>query len=383
MGLKFETDLALNHIGNTTNEVIRPFTDKLRALSGSTLDVDDLTNPPAGVNDARDRLLLGSSGGGVDYAFGSATSLGLPGDRLLFNHFFGLETHEYLAWWLHGNKNAIVNPTGTSGEELTAAQLATAGIALVAYPLGLQAGESAGWFKEAITHKKFKAGKWDDGSIIAIRLPGDARDSLLNAYPNITAPSATQFVSFLGDVLNGKYNAGEFQDAVGDSSQTNGLFPAYPLVDGSILDGQTALRHYYMGSWHTPSRIRQLWVNKPYFDGLTAQQKAWISEAANSAMANVYAESLQGRDNRLEVFQSLDAHIHESMPEEVLENIRLGSQQEMDKNAAADGTGQYTATLEDQRRFCRENQISWRAIGVDRTMRFARDEYQSVFQPNS
>lgn len=366
----FETDLTLNHQGNNDGPIQDPFRAALKLISADLFDVSALTNPP---DPPGDSTWTRVEAGTTMFGFQSGTSTPMPGDRLLFTSPFGMEAAEYLAWWYNGG-----------GEALVAALYATSGFDVVQFPLCCQAGEASGWWKEALTLKKLNEGLYADGAQISARFAGEAGATMGVAFPNVDAPPATPTVSFLGDVINGTYNGGEFQQPRGEASVINGLFPNYPNVGGSIIDA--GLTHYYMDCWHSPVRVRVMWVNKTFYDGLTAAQQAMIAQTAKAASLQNLADSMAGNDVFIKQFQALGATIHERLPRDVSSRLRDAYNQVLDDAAAADdianpGVTSYSQLLTSQRNFMKANQVRWRATGSDRKMRFDLTALESDLQP--
>jgi len=357
----FECNIELDQAGNSTPDVVQPLIDALRDISDGNITLNPLAAPPSST--ALARVLLGVSGGGVNFAWGSPTQTALPGDNLLFFHPFGFECQEFASWWYEGG-----------GAALHRSLTDTAGIDLVQFPAALRAPEGGGWYKEAVNLKKLLDGKWSDGTDISIRMFGEAEIAHDRAFPLVDTPSPTPTVSFLGDVFTGKYNAGEFSEPYGDASAVNGLFPNWPLVDGSIITG--GLKHYYMASWHSPFRARVLWVNKPFYDALPANDKVRIEVAARASALQNIAMSLKGQDAVIKAWQDMGAIIHEQFPMDVMDRLRTAMDSVLDDYAAANPTT-YGAILDSQRAYMRANQVRWRSAFVDRRWRFQRTIYEN------
>lgn len=398
---QFETNLTLGNTGETSAKQMDPLRATLSALSqddvsaGSPIDLDALTNNGYSSQELVDHLVDGT----FNFAFGSANRIPTEGDELVFSHLFGLEPYEFASWWYEGTPgigNLLTTPSAgdDSGEELIAAQIAAqptenrGGVAgthdysnMIVFPFMCVRGESAGWFREAVTMKKLREGKYSDGTDIKIRLADECPVAHNKAFPNCQTPGSIPGVSFLGAVQSGEYTAGEFSSPIVDSSVINGLFPNWPSGAGSVIEA--GLKHYYMGTWQTPFRGRILMVNKTFYDGLTAAQQAMIRHAAISAhMINMSAQ-YANQDAVIAMFQNLGAQVHRSLPMDVLLALRQAADEVYYEEFGGKGT-EYVQVLEHQREFIKANRVGWESANLDRRWRFTgRQEYGSILQPNS
>lgn len=407
---QMETNLALGNEAESVPAIVDPLRDALNKMSGgagagdpaATFDVAPLTNNGYSSQVLVDHLVDGT----YQFAFGSANRIPTGSDEMIFAHMFGMEIQEFISWWYHGTPGAGVAVNGAygasedSGAGLIAKQISLqptenrGGLAgthdysnMVVFPICVTAGEAGGWYKEPVTLKKMLDGLWADGSAIKIRLADEPQLVHQLVFPNVATPAPVLSGSWLQDAINGVFNCGEYNMPLGDSSTTNGMFPNYPLGAGGIVDA--GLKHYYVSSWGTPFRGRVLMINKTFWNGLTAQQRAWIEGACYQChMANV-SYMLQGQDAIIKNFQSFGAQIHESLPLDYLTALRQGADEVYDNlrtQAAYQGStgNEYGEVLDHQRIHCRANQVRWRTATQDRNWRFAsRLDYAPDLRVNS
>ena len=399
-----ETNLTIGNTGETSPAQLDPFRAVLSALSlddpsaGSPIDVDALTNSGYNNQELIDHLVDGT----MNFVYASANRIPTEGDEFMWAHLFGLEPHELASWWYTGSPGlgALVGEGGAdSGEAIYAAQIAAqptedraGGVAgthdysnVIVFPMGCLRGESAGWFKEAVTMKKLRDGLYSDKTTkIKIRLADEAPKAWDIAFPNCETPGSIAGVSFLSAVQSGEYTAGEFASPIVDASQVNGLFPAYPSGAGGVIEA--GMKHYYMGCWHTPTRGRCLYVRKDWFDGLSAAQQQMITSAAKDAHLQNMANQMANQDVIIEQFQALGAQVHRSLPTDVLLALReaVDAVYTNDNGLTGPGALEYAQIRDHQREFIKRNRISWESATVDRRARFnGRPNYDATLQPNS
>ena len=402
---QFETNLELGQETESVPAIVDPLRLALNLMTGgaslgdpaAAIDLDPLTfNGGSGGGLVSGLVGTGGGLGTYQFAYGSGNRIPTNGDEFMWSHLFGMEIQEFISWWYTGTVGAGAamvdnvgasmgfGPSEDSGEGLYAKMildLATDDSNMVVYPINVAQGESGGWYKEAVTMKKLRDGVYSDGSPINIRLADEAVPAHVKAFPNVGTPGSTPGVSFLGDVFSGKYNAGEFSNPLGDSSTANGMFPNYPNGAGGIIDA--GLKHYYIGSWHTPFRGRILMVNKNFHDTvLTLAQRTMLRAACYQSHMQNIAYQGQGQDLIIKKFQELGATIHESLPRDVLLALRGGVDEEYTEENGGKGT-EYTVPRDHQRLHMRANQVRWRSGSVDRRFRFqSRRHYEADLQPN-
>ncbi|MHC4864663.1 MAG: type 2 periplasmic-binding domain-containing protein [Planctomycetota bacterium] len=347
----FMTSLVLNQDGNSTPDVVDPFRDALKLVTGDAIELDPLTNPASGTANAA--VLLGSGSGGTDWAYDSATRTTLNGDNLIFGVPFMFEPHEFASWYLNG------------GRAVQVAELATAGIGLVPYAIALRAGESGGWFKEPVTLKMMETGKYSTGEDVKYRGFGEGTDLIDAVFPAVSTPGSTPAKSNLQDFKDGVFTALEFGEPPNDASVNGGLFPNWPSVADSII--AAGAKHYYISSWFNPYRVRELWINKAYHDALSADDQSKIEICARAAMMSNIANSMQGRDAIIKQFQALGATIHYSLPYDVVSRLREAAAAMFEAKAAASS---YGAIYNNMKAFAKANQVSWNNMTPERKDRF-------------
>lgn len=354
------TNLALNHDGNTDAAIIDYFRTTLADISGpvgpSSFELDPLTFSATAFSD----VIAGVN----QFSFNDDVFSGNAFSRVFSYMPFGFGPSELMAWWFYGGgatlHRAITDAQGAAGD-------------YVLIPVDLQHSETGGWFQESMTLKKLHDGKYANGNDIKLRLYAESAAAMVRAFPNVSTPAATPGVSFLQDVFNGVFTGGESNSIRGDASQINGLFPNFPSGAGSII--AAGCPHFYMAAPWTPGRIRWCVINKPFYDGLTAQQKAQLNAAGEAAALRNLAYSFHGQDALAKTMQGQGAIVHEQFPTDVLRALRDGLNQIHDENAAGDA--EYQQVLDSVRAYARDNQVRWRANVVDELLRFAdRPLYQ-------
>lgn len=360
----FETTVPAPGVpGASSSDMVDPLRDVLKSISGDAYELDPLTADPA---TGFSRVAAGTTKFMWGFPFDSA----VPGAGLLFNHPFGMESQEMLSWWYKGG-----------GAAAFAAELLAAGEDVVAFPIARLA-ESSGWYKEPMTLNKFLSGKYASGEQIKFRLFGTPSAIHLRAFPLVSLPPATPATSPLADMFLGTFNGGEGGDPLIDAS-IFGFFPNWPTVGGSVVEAFNGAAHYYVGPWHTPNRFQMLWVNKTFYDALTAQQKDWITVAAERASLQNLAQSLEGGDALLTTMQGLTGlRVYGSLPRTVLERLRGATEEILDEEAAADGTGAYQNILDSMRNHIKANQFVQR-VQVDRKWRHRTTRLQGTFEPTA
>lgn len=364
----FETSIVIGNGGDSVPAIVDPFRDALAAISGGDFELSALTAPPAGTGSAFSHVTNDGSAIKFTYGLGLDAAALVPSGALLYTHFgMGMEIDEWLSWWYQG------------GAALFEARLVAAGVGAVVFPIMLRPGEASGWYREAVSLKKLNDGKWSDGTAIKWRGFLDEIPIHQAAFPNVFAGSSGVGVSFLTEVFNSVFNCGEYNEPWGDIGPVNGLFPNWPNVAGSIIDA--GCPHYYMSSWHSACRVRMCWVNRTFYNSLSANDKIKIEVAAkNSCLSNI-AYAMGTQDAIIKTFQDLGAIVHAQMPMDVLTRIRDVSGPVMEARAALDLTGSYTALLQSQQAFIRANGAKWSAY-PDRRWRFQRKDYQPALNPN-
>jgi TRAP-type mannitol/chloroaromatic compound transport system substrate-binding protein len=361
-----ECSIPIGNEGDSSADTVAVFTEALKLATAGVVDLTaGLVAPPTGV--AFDRCKAGTN----NFSYGNPVASGLPGSILLYTHSMGFECPEWISWWFKGGGEALV-------DGLLLAADATNPYLL---PVLTRGAEGGGWFKESVTLKKFEDGLWSNGSQISLRQFGESQPAMNAAFPNILTPPATTGISFLGDVQGGVWNGGEYNEPFGDAAVINGLFPNWPSGQGGIIEA--GLKHYYVASWHSPSRMRPVWVNRTYWAGLSADDQKRLRYAAMASALENVAISYQGQDALIKNFQALGATIHQFMPRNVVLRLREALTDAQDANAAADGTGAYQALLDHQRAFMRANHIRWGASTEDRRMRFQRNKYAPILVPDA
>ena len=358
----FETNLGLGVGGATEDSVVDPIRDNILLTTG--IDLDPLTSSPGS---ASGRVAAGD----INFAWGLPGLLdgSVPGLRLLFGLPFGFEPAEYASWYYEGG-----------GRDLMKSLLATAGVDIEPFLAGLRAGESGGWFKEAITLKMLQEGVYSDGSPIRMRFFGLAGAIMTRAFPNITTPPGTVAVTPLNDFKSGNFNALEFgapTDDVSPNLPSAGLFPNWPARDGSIIEA--GARHYYVGGWWQPLIPQELWVNKTYFDALSADDQNRIALSAKGAalegLQRSYGKNEPAAltsDEYIKQWQDWGVQIHQEWPEDVLEELRAATVEVINDQIAGDGGGTYVQIYDSMRLHAKANARRWARTSTDRTNRFNR-----------
>jgi TRAP-type mannitol/chloroaromatic compound transport system substrate-binding protein len=360
-----ETSVPIGNEGDSSADTVAVFTNALKLATAGTVDLTaGLVAPPTSTAFARCKA------GTNNFSYGYGPESALPGSILLYTHAMGMECPEWISWYFKGGGDAQVDTLLTTADATNPYFL----------PVLTRGAEGGGWFKEAVSLKKFLDGEWSDGTTISLRQYGEGKTAMNSAFPNISTPLATTGVSMLGDVEAGVWNGGEYNEPYGDASTTNGLFPYWPAVTGSIID--LGLTHYYMASWHSPARVRNVWINRTYWAGLSADNKNRIKYAAMASCLENMSIGYQGQDAIVGTFQSLGATIHRYMPPGVAVRLRDACTVAQDTLAAADGTGAYSALLAHQRAFIQANHVRWSAGNEDRRMRFDRTSYSSTLEPD-
>lgn len=130
--LDFQTDLSVGQDGNTDAASVDPFRNILDSISGGAIQPKPLVDGGS-ATDVLNRVKAGPPlPGGIPFALMSPTQTlrGIPvetsppapnevttvADELNFTHEFGMEVHEYLAWWYEADLyrtlgNASLNST--------------------------------------------------------------------------------------------------------------------------------------------------------------------------------------------------------------------------------------------------------------------------------
>jgi TRAP-type mannitol/chloroaromatic compound transport system substrate-binding protein len=292
---------------------------------------------------------------------------GLPGSELLFSVPFGMEAQEYGAYIFEGGGDAVVqaafaNYAGTDANFGN----------VIAFPIRVTPGEAGGWWKEPISEKMLDEGKYISGDQLKLRLFGIGQTIMNKVFPNVDTPAATPGTPFLQDFKDGVFNAGEYGQPHLDAF--SGLFPnsdygteTVALPESIIAAGA---KHYYMNSFWQPGTVIDLFLNKTWYDALSAGDKLKVKIACMySCMSNLALE-LGANARIMSQFKDLGGVIHRRWPFDVLQRLSAASPEVMKENAEADGTGTYQIILDGLQAYAKENQIMWSHVETPRAERW-------------
>jgi TRAP-type mannitol/chloroaromatic compound transport system substrate-binding protein len=233
----------------------------------------------------------------------------IPASTLIAAVPFGMEPMEFSAWWYYGGGREL-------GEALYNEHDVMPILCSITGP------ETAGWFREPIE-------SLDDLVGLKIRFAGIGGKVLQRVGASVTMIPGGEIYQALE---KGAIDASEF---------------SLPIVDKMLGFGRVAKFNYFPG-WHQPFSTGHLLVNLQVWNALNAQTKALIRLGCKAMVTDtmVEAESLQGAVIRDFREQGVSA---ETLPIEILEELRRVSTEVLDEEAAKDPY--FAQILASQRQF--------------------------------
>jgi len=319
-------------------------------VSGANPAVDTVS---AAVTDGSAAANVSADTAGTTIGYGLAVQSGVPGSSLMFGTSFGMDPREYAGWWYKGG-----------GEAAMAAAIAAQGTSDIIARLGaLRSGESGGWWKEPITFKMMDEGKYSDGTPLRLRLFGDAQAIMNRAFPNVVTPGATAGTSPLDDFKGGNFNALEF--GMPELDAYSGLFPSNVDDGGGALDEvklagsiiEAGAKHYYISSFWQPVSVHDFWLNKTWYDALSADDKLRIDTACMRNALNNFALAHYHQGFLINQFKALGVTIHVGWPHDVLEHLRMATEEIYEEAEVADGTGAFAIIQDSMKAYVKDEQV--------------------------
>ena len=244
----------------------------------------------------------------------------IPASTLIAAVPFGMEPMEFSAWWYYGE-----------GRELGEALYATHNV----LPLlcSITGPETAGWFRQPVE-------SLDDLVGLKIRFAGLGGKILQRLGASVTMIPGGEIFQALE---KGAIDASEF---------------SLPVVDEMLGFGRVAKYNYFPG-WHQPFSTGHLLINLSTWSALSAETQALFRLGCKAMVTDtmVQAESLQGPIIRDFAAQGVSA---ETLPTEILEELRRVSIEVLDEEAAKDAD--FARILDSQRKFS-ESYDYWQQKG--------------------
>jgi len=233
----------------------------------------------------------------------------IPASTLIAAVPFGMEPMEFTAWWYYGGGREL-------GEQLYEEHNVMPILCSITGP------ETAGWFREPVESV-------DDLVGLKIRFAGLGGKVLQRLGASVTMIPGGEIFQALE---KGAIDASEF---------------SLPAVDQLLGFGRVAKYNYFPG-WHQPFSTGHFQVNLDVWNELGDQYRAMVRTACRAMVADTMseAESLQGAVIRGFAEQGVTA---ETLPIEILEELREVTQEVLDEEAANDVS--FAEILKSQREF--------------------------------
>ncbi|MDX1654041.1 MAG: TRAP transporter substrate-binding protein [Candidatus Competibacteraceae bacterium] len=271
--------------------------------------------PPLGIFDALKEGKIDAGYYWIGYDQGK-----VPSSAIFGAVPFGFEPWEFMTWIYEGG-----------GQELVQEVYAPHNI--VPVPCGVIGPETAGWFNKEIKGL-------DDVKGLKIRFAGVGGKVLQELGASVTMLPGGEIFQALE---KGAIDASEF---------------SMPAIDVQLGFNKVAQYNYFPG-WHQPFTAQYLMVNKRKWDELSEANQAMIEMACTAAMARAIArgEAVQGEVIRQ--FRSEGGVKAQTLPMDVLEELRRATNKVLEQEAAADAD--FKRVLESQREFMRDYQV-WKDL---------------------
>ena len=233
----------------------------------------------------------------------------IPASTLIAAVPFGMEPMEFTAWWYYGGGREL-------GESLYEEHNVMPILCSITGP------ETAGWFREPVESV-------DDLVGLKIRFAGLGGKVLQRLGASVTMIPGGEIFQALE---KGAIDASEF---------------SLPAVDALLGFGRVAKYNYFPG-WHQPFSTAHFQVNLDVWNELNDQYRAMVRTACRASVTATMseAESLQGAVIRGFAEQGV---IAETLPLEILEELRTVTQQVLDEEAENDAP--FAEILRSQREF--------------------------------
>ncbi len=244
----------------------------------------------------------------------------IPASTLISAVPFGMEPMEFAAWWYHGGGQAL-------GEALYNEHNVHPILCNIVGP------ETAGWFREPIT-------SLEDFQGLKIRFAGLGGKVLQRLGASVTMIPGGEIFQALE---KGAIDASEF---------------SLPVVDRMLGFGRVAPYNYFPG-WHQTFTTAHLLINLDVWNELTPESRAIMDLACQADITYAFAEgeAVQGEIIRNFPNEGISA---ETLPVELLEQLREVAQEVLDEEAANDE--HFARILASQREFS-ENYRYWKTKG--------------------
>ena len=233
----------------------------------------------------------------------------IPASTLIAAVPFGMEPMEFAAWWYHGGGQAL-------GEALYHEHNVHPILCNMVGP------ETAGWFREPIT-------SLEDLQGLKIRFAGLGGKILQRLGASVTMIPGGEIFQALE---KGAIDASEF---------------SLPIVDRMLGFGRVAKYNYFPG-WHQTFTTAHMLVNLDIWNELNERSRYLINMTCQAATMYTLSEgeAVQGEIIRNFPDEGISA---ESLPIELLEELRIVANEVLDEEAAADA--QFAKILQSQREF--------------------------------
>ncbi len=234
---------------------------------------------------------------------------------------FGPTTAEYMSWMQEGD-----------GAKLFQEVYAKHGIH--AMLCGMIGPESSGWFRNEIKTV-------DDLKGLKIRYAGLAGEVLRKLGASVTLLAAGEIFP---NLEKGVIDATEF---------------SMPSVD-KAMGFQKIVKNYYFPGWHQPASTAELIINKKFWDGLPAHNRAQIEIACK---ANIAWEIARGDGEQAKALEELQAEgvTLRTWPPEVLAALRKATDEVMAEQSQADAD--FKRVYENQRDYVAKIR-HWNELGI-------------------
>jgi TRAP-type mannitol/chloroaromatic compound transport system substrate-binding protein len=243
----------------------------------------------------------------------------IPASTLIGATPFGMEPWEFSAWWFNGGGRAL-------GEALYRPHN------IMPLYCGMIGPETAGWFREPIT-------SIDDLKGLKIRFAGLGGQIIERAGASVTMLPGGEIFQALE---KGAIDATEF---------------SLPIADEALGFGRIVKYNYYPG-WHQPFSSLFLVINIDIWNELNPVDQALLETTCTASVTRMFSNGESTQGAVIAAF-SQSGVIAETLPEDVLRQLKSITDEVLDEQAAVDKD--FKAILESQREF-HEMYLHWRRL---------------------
>ncbi|MEM6576366.1 MAG: hypothetical protein AAF736_18975 [Pseudomonadota bacterium] len=325
------------------------------ALTAGSLRFTILT--PAAATIAVPEIFDRVDAGDLDLAIAPPAAFAVNGEPLSIGPLlvsgmpFGFTAHEFLAWYLGGGGQELV-------QEIYDRRSAYGNTLLL--PLVVTSSEPPGFFTEPVPDD---ADAFDQSGI-TYRINMLGAKVMKEAFPNIKLASSPPGVVPVDDLCEGRIQGAE----LGTLSVYRTLFVERFSHEKGQNIVECGFRHLYLSSWQQLMLSNWLIINKPFFDSLDSHEQHAIRTAALAQLTRSLSTDLAAGADVAAQFAAAGATIHSSLPPAILERLREATAVVVARESSADAD--FAALIENMRTFARRNHAGLLYDGVAPDRRF-------------